>query len=135
MQIFFTRLILGFLEYVYAIVSPTPGIKLRGRGPRAEADAARRLRAGACPVTRNQYCGRRAARQPCELTSRLGRRDEAGPRQLLCRVGLRRSHFVPQTVNRAPPLLRGRPLALWNFHLLCRKPCGGIPIRTCRSAA
>ena len=52
--------------------------KLHGRGPRAEADAARRL-----PPLRLMRCGRRAAAQPCELTSRLGRRASAGPCQLL----------------------------------------------------
>jgi hypothetical protein len=64
-------------------ISLTAGVKLRGRGLRAEADAARRLRAGACPATarvakatHNQNCGRRAVLQPCELT----RRFSAGPK-------------------------------------------------------
>ena len=72
---------------------PNRRFKLCGRGLRAEADAARRLRAGACPATARVAEGdaqlelrRRAARQPCELTSRLGRRASAGPHQLLTRV-------------------------------------------------
>ena len=36
----------------YANCPPNVRFKLCGRGPRAEADAARRLRAGACPAKR-----------------------------------------------------------------------------------
>jgi hypothetical protein len=56
MQIFFTRLVLGFLEYVNAAVSPTLQFKPHGRGSGSEADAARRS-----PPLRLMRCGRRAA--------------------------------------------------------------------------
>jgi hypothetical protein len=77
-QIFFTRLILGFLEYVNKAVSPTLRAKLHGRGIRAEADAARRL------PRRTREDASRDLRPPCrrdscELTRRLGRRASAGP--------------------------------------------------------
>ena len=53
-------------------------VKLCGRGPRAEADAARR----SPPLTLMRL--RTACRRDSsELTRRLGRRSEAGPHQLL----------------------------------------------------
>jgi hypothetical protein len=53
-------------------------VKLCGRGPRAEADAARR----SPPLTLMRV--RTACRRDSsELTSRLGRRTSAGPHQLL----------------------------------------------------
>jgi len=60
-----------------------PDAKLRGQGPRAEARAAHGVHA--CE-------SRDAGRAPPPgliLTRRLGRRTEAGPRQLLRRVGRR----------------------------------------------
>jgi hypothetical protein len=71
-----------------SLVRLTFRVKLHGRGPRAEADAARRS-----PHVSRRDCGRRAARQPCELTSRLGRRASAGPCQLLRGVSRPIVHF------------------------------------------
>jgi hypothetical protein len=51
--------------------------KLRGQGPHAEADAARRL-----PACKARDAGGVTPRKLL-LTRRLGRRTEAGPRQLL----------------------------------------------------
>ena len=63
---------------VVGFVGLTLRVKLCGRGPRAEADAARR----SPPLTLMRL--RTACRRDSsELTSRLGRRVEAGPHQLL----------------------------------------------------
>jgi hypothetical protein len=55
-------------------------VKLRGQGPRAEAGAARRL-----PAFEARDAGGVTPRK-LPRTRRLGRRAEAGPRQLLRRV-------------------------------------------------
>ena len=64
---------------------PGPTCRSRRGTPPASrclsGDSARRRRRRA-----SKNCGRRAARQPCELASRLGRRASAGPHQLLTRV-------------------------------------------------
>jgi hypothetical protein len=87
-QIFFTRLVLGFLEYVNAAVSPTASVKLHGRGPRAEADAARPL-PRRTPEEATRELQRPCRRDSSELTSRLGRRASTGPRQVLAGVSPR----------------------------------------------
>ena len=72
-------------------VDLTLRVKLCGRGLRAEADAARRS-----PPLRLMRPRAACRRDSSELTSRLGRRVEVGPHQLL--RGVRRryanSHFI-----------------------------------------
>jgi hypothetical protein len=77
------------------------GAKLRGQGPRAEAVAARRM-----PACESRDAGGvTPSRWRC--SRRLGRRYEAGPRQLLRRVR-RRDHasysYPPNIVPRMPRL-------------------------------
>src|ERR1051325_3708801 len=81
-------------------VGLTLRLKLCGRGLRAEADAACRLRwsrdalEARREAARDQQCGRHAARPTSEVTSRLGRRASAGPCQLLRGVRRSVSHSV-----------------------------------------
>src|SRR6188474_437261 len=62
----------------------------------------RRLNTARRKTARDQKCGRRAARQPCELTSRLGRRAEAGPHQLQREVRWRLARSLAHAVLASP---------------------------------
>jgi len=68
-------------------VRPTLHAKLCGRGLRADADAARRL-PRSTPEEAKRDLQPACRRDSRELTSRPGRRAEAGPHQLLRGVGL-----------------------------------------------
>ena len=81
----------------------TFGFKPHGRGPRAEADAARRL-----PPLRLMSCGRRAAVTLGGFRRRLGRRAEAGPCRLLTRVRLCRTAACADRFSQG--VIRARPV-------------------------
>src|SRR5687767_13296501 len=65
------------------LAPPNARIKLRGHGPRAEANAARRLQQVA-PRQRRESMSAGVPPATFELNEALQRRAEAGPRQLEC---------------------------------------------------